>query len=59
MEVMLISPFSVSRNSQARKSLNRPPADKVFDNLIYNYNPKFSENFNDYFMLMVDTIVLC
>jgi hypothetical protein len=56
---MLISPFSVSRNSQARKSLNRPPADKVFDNLIYNYNPKFSENFNDYFMLMVDTIVLC
>jgi len=29
-------------NSQARKSPNRPPADKVLDNLIYNYNPTFS-----------------
>ncbi|PUZ65171.1 hypothetical protein GQ55_3G201900 [Panicum hallii var. hallii] len=28
--------------SQARKSPNRPPADKVLDNLIYNYNPTFS-----------------
>uniref|UniRef100_N1QZX6 folate gamma-glutamyl hydrolase n=1 Tax=Aegilops tauschii TaxID=37682 RepID=N1QZX6_AEGTA len=28
--------------SQARKSPNRPPADKVLDNLIYNYIPTFS-----------------
>ncbi|KAF6991122.1 hypothetical protein CFC21_008239 [Triticum aestivum] len=28
--------------SQARKSPNRPPADKVLDNLIYNYSPTFS-----------------
>ncbi|XP_039837534.1 gamma-glutamyl hydrolase 2-like [Panicum virgatum] len=28
--------------SQARKSPNRPPADMVLDNLIYNYNPTFS-----------------
>ncbi|KAF8715785.1 hypothetical protein HU200_026734 [Digitaria exilis] len=28
--------------SQARKSPNRPPADKVLDNLIYNNNPTFS-----------------
>ena len=27
--------------SQARKSQNRPPADKVLDNLIYNYSPTF------------------
>ncbi|ESR55630.1 hypothetical protein CICLE_v10022857mg [Citrus x clementina] len=25
--------------SEARKSLNRPPARKVLDNLIYNYSP--------------------
>ncbi|KAL5672757.1 hypothetical protein ACJX0J_017063, partial [Zea mays] len=28
--------------SQARKSPNRPPADKVLDNLIYNYSPTFT-----------------
>ncbi|TVU20581.1 hypothetical protein EJB05_36795, partial [Eragrostis curvula] len=28
--------------SQARKSPNRPPADKVLDNLIYNYRSTFS-----------------
>ncbi|CAM0954571.1 unnamed protein product [Alopecurus aequalis] len=28
--------------SQARKSPNRPPADKVLDNLIYNYSPTYS-----------------
>jgi len=28
--------------SQVRKSPNRPPADKVQDNLIYNYGPTFS-----------------
>ncbi|KAL6838567.1 hypothetical protein ACP4OV_031623 [Aristida adscensionis] len=30
--------------SQARKSTNRPPEDKVLDNLIYNYSPTFSGN---------------
>ncbi|XP_042455704.1 gamma-glutamyl hydrolase 2-like [Zingiber officinale] len=27
--------------SEARKSSNRPPADKVLDNLIYNYSPTY------------------
>ncbi|RVW42910.1 Gamma-glutamyl hydrolase 2 [Vitis vinifera] len=27
--------------SEARKSLNRPPARKVLDNLIYNYSPTY------------------
>lgn len=27
--------------SEARKSLNRPPARKVLDNLIYNYTPTY------------------
>lgn len=34
-------PVALTWNSQARKSQNRPPADKVLDNLIYNYSPTF------------------
>lgn len=31
----------IFRCSEARKSLNRPPARKVLDNLIYNYSPTY------------------
>ncbi|KAL6838568.1 hypothetical protein ACP4OV_031624 [Aristida adscensionis] len=38
--------------SQARKSLNRPPADKVLNNLIYNYSSRFgtSESFDEVYI---------
>ncbi|KAF8719256.1 hypothetical protein HU200_023951 [Digitaria exilis] len=39
--VSLISNFTLTWISQARKSLNRPTGDKVRNNLIDNYSPKF------------------
>jgi hypothetical protein len=33
--------FYESGSSEARKSLSRPVAQELFDNLIYNYSPAF------------------
>lgn len=54
----LTFPFRSDLISQARKSLNRAPADKVLNNLIDNYSPRFGTSWASIF-LYIATATIC